>query len=63
MSKMDGLTCSLKYINGKLVSAETRGNGQIGEDILHNAFVVRNIPNKISFTDELVVDGEIICTY
>ena len=63
MSKMDGLTCSLKYINGKLVSAETRGNGQIGEDILHNAFVVKNIPNKISFTDELIIDGEIICTY
>lgn len=63
MSKMDGLTCSLKYMNGKLVSAETRGNGQIGEDILHNAFAVRNIPNKISFTDELIVDGEIICTY
>lgn len=63
MSKMDGLTCSLKYINGKLVSAETRGNGQIGEDILHNAFAVRNIPNKISFADELVVDGEIVCTY
>ena len=63
MSKMDGLTCSLKYVNGKLVSAETRGNGQIGEDILHNAFAVRNIPNKISFTDELIVDGEIICTY
>lgn len=63
MSKMDGLTCSLKYVNGKLVSAETRGNGQIGEDILHNAFAVKNIPNKISFADELIVDGEIICTY
>ena len=63
MSKMDGLTCSLKYLNGKLVSAETRGNGQVGEDILHNALVVKNIPNKISFMDELIVDGEIICTY
>lgn len=63
MPKMDGLTCSLKYSNGKLVSAETRGNGLIGEDILHNAKVIPSIPNTIAYKDELVVDGEIICTY
>lgn len=63
MAKMDGLTCSLKYVNGKLVSAETRGNGFIGEDILHNALQVKNIPKRINFKDELIVDGEIICTY
>jgi DNA ligase (NAD+) len=63
MAKMDGLTCSLRYINGKLVSAETRGNGVEGEDILHNALAVKNIPNRINFTDELILDGEIICTY
>ena len=63
MAKMDGLTCSLRYLDGKLVSAETRGNGQIGEDILHNALVVKNIPKKINYQNELIVDGEIICTY
>ena len=63
MAKMDGLTCSLKYVNGKLVSAETRGNGFIGEDILHNALQVKNIPKRIDFKDELIIDGEIICTY
>ena len=63
MAKMDGLTCSLRYVGGKLISAETRGNGQVGEDILHNAFVVKNIPKKINYQNELVVDGEIICTY
>ena len=63
MAKMDGLTCSLKYIDGKLVSAETRGNGQVGEDILHNALVVKNIPKKINYQNELIIDGEIICTY
>lgn len=63
MGKMDGLTCSLRYLGGKLVSAETRGNGQVGEDILHNALVIKNIPKKIPYTDEFIVDGEIICTY
>ena len=63
MAKMDGLTCSLRYLNGKLVSAETRGNGQVGEDILHNALVVKNIPKRINYQNELIVDGEIICTY
>lgn len=63
MSKIDGLTCSLTYENGKLIAAETRGNGDIGEDILHNALQVKNIPCRISNTKRIVVDGEIICDY
>lgn len=61
MSKMDGLTCSLRYLNGKLISAETRGNGEEGEDIYHNALVIKSIPKHISYKEELIVDGEIIC--
>ena len=63
MCKMDGLTCSLTYENGKLVRAETRGNGIIGENILHNAKVISSIPNNIPTKDKIVIDGEIICTY
>lgn len=63
MVKMDGITGSLRYINGELVSAETRGNGEIGEDILHNIKTVKTVPQKIPYKDELIVDGEIICTY
>ena len=63
MAKMDGLTCSLHYLDGKLISAETRGNGLIGEDILHNILQVKNVPKKISYKEDLVIDGEIICTY
>lgn len=63
MFKMDGLTTSLKYIDGKLVSAETRGNGVEGEDITHNAFVIDNIPKTIPTKEEIIVDGEIICDY
>ena len=63
MAKLDGLTCSLRYIDGKLISAETRGNGIEGEDITHNAKVISSIPQKINYKDELIVDGEVICTY
>ena len=62
MLKLDGLTCSLKYENGKLVSAETRGNGEVGEDILHNALVISSIPKRIPYYEDFIVDGEIICT-
>lgn len=61
MLKMDGLTCSLKYSNGQLISAETRGNGLIGEDILHNAKVINSIPKCINYADDLVIDGEVVC--
>ena len=63
MLKLDGLTCSLKYKDGILVSAHTRGNGEIGEDILHNAMVINNIPKQIPLTEELILDGEIISSY
>ena len=63
MAKMDGLTCSILYQDGKLVRAETRGNGLVGEDVTHNILFVKGIPQTIPFKDELIVDGEIICTY
>lgn len=63
MAKMDGLTCSLTYENGYLIKAETRGNGIIGEDILHNVLQIKNVPNRIDYKDTLIVDGEVICTY
>lgn len=63
MAKMDGLTCSLRYVDGKLISAETRGNGIEGEDITHNALIISSIPNQINYEKELIIDGEIICTY
>lgn len=63
MPKMDGLTCSLRYVDGVLVSAETRGDGHVGEDVLHNVLAVKNVPGFIGYKDELIVDGEIICKY
>lgn len=61
--KLDGLTIVLKYNNGELVQAITRGNGEVGEDITHNAKVFKNIPLKISYKYELVVRGEGIISF
>lgn len=63
MAKMDGLTCSLLYRDGKLVRAESRGDGEIGEDITHNAKVFCNLPVEIPFKGEVIVDGECVITY
>ena len=61
MFKLDGLTVSLLYEEGKLVRAETRGDGVEGEDVTHNAYVIASIPNRIPFKGTFIVDGEIIC--
>lgn len=63
MCKMDGLSILLTYEKGDLVKAETRGNGEIGEDVTHNAKVFKNIPLHINYTHHLEVEGEAIITY
>lgn len=61
MLKMDGLTTGISYSDGRLVSAETRGDGIVGEDVLHNAKTIRNLPQQI-IAQEITVDGEAIIT-
>lgn len=58
--KCDGLSTTLKYKHGELVSAVTRGNGYEGTDVLQNVLTIKNIPKKIPYDDELIVDGETI---
>ena len=60
--KLDGLTLRLTYAAGRLIRAETRGNGIIGEDVMHNARVIKGIPNRLKVPANLVIDGEVICT-
>ncbi len=47
--KVDGVSISLTYTNGKLVSVSTRGNGEVGEDITHLAGVIDSFPKYISY--------------
>ncbi len=61
--KLDGLTVVATYKKGKLEKAVTRGNGEIGEVITHNAKFFAGLPQKIAYTGELVIRGEALMTY
>ena len=58
--KADGLTTSLHYINGRLIGAETRGDGVRGTECLQNVLTMKNVPKEIPYKDELIIDGETI---
>lgn len=60
--KLDGLTVLNTYNNGVLCQSETRGNGEEGEIITHNAKVFDNLPLNIPFDGKFEIEGEAIIT-
>ena len=60
--KLDGLTVLNTYDNGVLCQSETRGNGEEGEVITHNAKVFDNLPLNIPFDRKFEIEGEAIIT-
>ena len=57
--KMDGLAVSLLYKDGAFISAATRGDGVIGEDITHNVRTIKKLPLTLHKKIDLEVRGEI----
>ncbi len=57
--KIDGLSVSLLYKNGKFVRAATRGDGVVGEDITHNVRTIKTVPLTLTEPVDIEVRGEI----
>lgn len=60
--KLDGLSAELLYRGSRLVTAATRGDGVIGEDITQNIRKLYNVPDTIDTTDAVEVYGEVFIT-
>ena len=61
--KIDGLSMTLRYVDGKLQLAETRGNGLVGEDVTLNAKVIPDVPHEIAETAYLELRGEVYMSH
>ncbi len=59
--KIDGLSLNLVYKKGNLVSAGTRGDGFVGEDVTENILKIKNIPSKLKkdFPEFIEIRGEV----
>lgn len=58
-AKIDGLSVSLEYVDGKFVRGATRGNGLVGEDVTLNLLTIRNIPKMLPEKITVTVRGEV----
>lgn len=63
MWKMDGSTLQVTYDNGRLTKAVTRGNGELGSNVTHNAPYIKGLPMTIPAKGHVVVRGEVVMSY
>lgn len=60
--KIDGLKIVCTYEKGRLVTAATRGDGLVGEDVTHNIRTIASVPERLARPVDLVVEGEVYLT-
>ncbi len=58
--KLDGLSISIVYEDGKLIQGVTRGDGNVGEDVTENIYMIKSIPKYLKQRISLEVRGEIV---
>jgi DNA ligase (NAD+) len=57
--KIDGLKVVLTYKKGQLVTAATRGDGEVGEDVTHNVRTIESVPLTLARPIDVIVEGEV----
>lgn len=60
--KFDGMAIQLKYVEGELIGAYSRGNGVIGQNVSKAIAFVPSIPKNIKDKNDIIVVGELVCT-
>lgn len=61
--KIDGLSMTLRYQDGSLVLAETRGNGLVGEDVTQNALMIPDVRRQIGLPGYVELRGEVYMSH
>jgi DNA ligase (NAD+) len=59
--KLDGISITLEYADGKLQRAMTRGDGRVGEDITRNVRIMEGVPETVPTRESFWARGEVVC--
>ena len=57
--KVDGLKVVFTYAKGELITAATRGDGVVGEDVTHNVRTIREVPHTLARPIDIIAEGEV----
>ena len=61
--KLDGVALAVRYVGGELSDVITRGNGELGTSVIHNADLIANLPKTLPEAIDIEVRGEVVMTH